>query len=424
MEVLVTGLGLHSAFGDLQESFQAISEDRTALTVQQLRGVDGLPEFLGAQAKPYSLAGLLKDRKLTKYMSETSSLAVLAAGRALENARLLDDRRRLKDTALMVATGQIAFDLSQVTNAMECCQKDDGQNVDQLDYEIMGTKGLRMCHPLMPFKMLLNMPLGLVSIAYGIQGENAIFYPGADQGAMALEFAFRGISAGRFERALVGASVKGLGLVPVLHLWRKKLLAFGPEELSQAYAPADLAAFMVLESSTSAKSRGIDGLAKIDHVGLHTQEKNQHQTWTTGGLGGSKQEHSLDARWGYAQAASYLGLVAMQAASLSGGYWPLPAGGTFERNTIGGLHPHPPRSDRHEYPSPAPKGTGAEKSVKRGAVPYGAAGGRGVIRNKLNVRGEGGGGSTDRPPVSLTACCTAPGECRISTRLNSIGGET
>jgi lipid-A-disaccharide synthase len=44
--------------------------------------------------------------------------------------------------------------------------------------------------------------------------------------------------------------------------------------------------------------------------------------------------------------------------------------GPYERKASGRVHPHPPRSDRHEYPSPAS--------------------GRGVIRHKSNVRGEGG----------------------------------
>jgi len=50
-------------------------------------------------------------------------------------------------------------------------------------------EGLRRCHPLMPFKMLLNMPLGLVSIAFGLRGPNAILYPGPEQSAAAIDSA-------------------------------------------------------------------------------------------------------------------------------------------------------------------------------------------------------------------------------------------
>jgi hypothetical protein len=49
---------------------------------------------------------------------------------------------------------------------------------------------------------------------------------------------------------------------------------------------------------------------------------------------------------------------------------PSRTGEPFERKTIDRVHPHPPRSDRREYPSPAS--------------------GRGVIRHKSDVRGEGG----------------------------------
>ena len=72
-----------------------------------------------------------------------------------------------------MCTGLIAFDFSTVSEPLAGALAADGT----VDLEYVGNEGLRRLHPLLPFKMLLNMPLGLVSIVYKIRGENVILYP-------------------------------------------------------------------------------------------------------------------------------------------------------------------------------------------------------------------------------------------------------
>ena len=56
--------------------------------MNQLAGVFGLPEIPGASAASANPTAYLPDRKLMKYMSGTSKMAVVAAGRALDSAGL------------------------------------------------------------------------------------------------------------------------------------------------------------------------------------------------------------------------------------------------------------------------------------------------------------------------------------------------
>jgi 3-oxoacyl-[acyl-carrier-protein] synthase II len=129
----------------------------------------------------------------------------------------------------------------------------------------------------MPFKMLLNMPLGLVSILYGLRGENFIVYPGADQAGICLEAAVRGIQAGRYERALAGGSAQSLSLMPLATMLRAGRLARVPAHAQphkpehNGLAPADMGAFLVLESAASAAARGARPLAEVDAVVLAPQ---------------------------------------------------------------------------------------------------------------------------------------------------------
>lgn len=256
---LVTGVGVHSGLGDVHELRTALERGSGAVRMHTLPELDGFT-FPAAPAAPGSPARFLADRKLLKYMSEVSRLATLAAGRALEAARLLDAPEQRSAMALFLATGPMAFDLDSVRPSLEACVSADGTVVS----ELLG-EGLRRCHPLMPFKMLLNMPLGLTSIVFGIRGENGIYYPGAAQAGLTFELALRGLAAGRFERVLVGAAVQGVSLLPVASLARLGRLAPAPERFAdgEGLAPADASAFLVLESESSAAARGVQPICTL-----------------------------------------------------------------------------------------------------------------------------------------------------------------
>ncbi len=259
---VISGIGLLSGLGDLDETWHALGLDRRAVVPYRLDG-ENFPEILGAPAADFDLKKFLPDPKLAKYMNPTTALTVAAAGMALENAAPVD-RSLFKEMALFIATGLIAFDFSQVMRAIPHCMSNSGD----LDLQKMGSEGLSLCNPLMPFKMLLNMPLGLVSIVYGIQGENFILYPGADQGGAALTTAVMGIETGRFERALVGGGVQNLSLMPIAALDRLQRVAKPSDSNRSGWALADAAAFLLLESSSSAAMGRAEAPVQIESIKL------------------------------------------------------------------------------------------------------------------------------------------------------------
>jgi 3-oxoacyl-[acyl-carrier-protein] synthase II len=274
--VVVTGVGMHTGHGDGDATWAAVNAHLSALTCEHpwnqgwgepAPGEASMPRgFPAAPAPDPAPIEFLADRKSIKYMGPCTQMAVLAAGRALRDARLLDEAASSarEQAALLVATGPIAFDVEQAVASV-------GREaaVDLLGY---GGEGLRRCHPLLPFKMLLNMPLGLVSIVFGIRGPNLILYPGADQGACAFSHALRGLRQGRFARALVGGSAHTLGLAPILSLRRESRLAASPDraqpfsEQHAGWAPADQAAFMVLETEREASRRQVRPHAVLEEA--------------------------------------------------------------------------------------------------------------------------------------------------------------
>jgi 3-oxoacyl-(acyl-carrier-protein) synthase len=259
--IWITGVGLHGAFGGAAETHRALAENRSAVAPTEIPGASGFPAVRAAPAAPYSLLPFLPDRKLQKYMNPATELAVLSAGRALEHADLRGKIEHLSDLALFVATGLIAFDLTSVSDAAAV-----SKTAGELDLGKMGAEGLKKSHPLMPFKMLLNMPLGLTSIVFGIRGANFICYPGADQGGVGLEVAARGIRNGRFTRALVGGSVQGLALIPIASGIRQGRIQLGVTDPDAELPPADASAFVVLESPAAIAERGVRPLAGLGAI--------------------------------------------------------------------------------------------------------------------------------------------------------------
>lgn len=263
--VVVTGVGLHCGLGDLRETKESIAAGESAVRPVAPNRARGFPTSPGATADTRPLRGILSDRKLQKYMNPATQLAVIAASRALGDAGLLDDEDARREMALYMSTGLIAFDFSTIGRALSEAIGPD----QRIDMEFVGARGLRLIHPLMPFKMLLNMPLGLVSIVFGIGGENAILYPGTKQAGAALEAAVRGIERGRFDRALVGGSEQGVAVMPLAFKKQRGWLADTVEgarpfhDEHQGSAVADMGAFLVIESARAAETRGARMLAEI-----------------------------------------------------------------------------------------------------------------------------------------------------------------
>lgn len=264
----ITGLGLHGPFGSLEATWSALAQGRGGVRAYALKEAPGLGQVPAAPAAPIDLSGLLPDPKLQKYMGRATELAVAAAGRALADAGIRRGDALAESTALLATTDLISFDLGEVLPALFSALR-EGRG---LDYAWLGANGFRGCHPLLPFKMLLNMPLGMVSIALGLTGENLINYPNAQQSAVCLQTALRGLRSGRFPRALVGASAHPLSLAPMTRAMRLGAVAEASKLADPAsgehrgLALADAGAFFVLEAAEEARRRGARVLARLRSV--------------------------------------------------------------------------------------------------------------------------------------------------------------
>jgi len=266
--VAITGVGLHTAFGDTAATMTALCEGRSGVRSYELEGAPGFGLFAAAPAPTPRPAEFLTDKKLVKYMSPATAMAVTAAGRALDDAGLRADAVHRAPMGLYVAAGLIAFDVAAVRDTLLAAKSDDGT----LNLPRLGREGFKLCHPLMPFKLLTNMPLGLTSIGLELRGTNFITYPDAGQAGVCLETAARNIANGRLAGALAGGTAEWLSLMPLTTLARRDRLAKTPDAARTfvrghaGWAPANGASFVALETAAQAKARGAPIQATLERV--------------------------------------------------------------------------------------------------------------------------------------------------------------
>jgi hypothetical protein len=191
------------------------------------------------------------------------------------------DQSHLESMALLLATGPIAFELTDVLPALLASRNENSE----LDFAALGVTGLRQSSPMMPFHTLLNMPMGLVSMVFGMKGYNAIFYPDVEQALFAFSSAARAIQSGRVSTALVGGTAHLLSLMPIASYQRRGYLAEQPNAARpfvrghRGCGLGNAASMVVLESESRARARGarIYGLLEVEATSLGRTELLEHQ---------------------------------------------------------------------------------------------------------------------------------------------------
>jgi 3-oxoacyl-(acyl-carrier-protein) synthase len=135
--------------------------------------------------------------KNRKYMGLQDELAVVAAGRALADARLPSLGAR---AGLFFAVGYIPFRYEDIANVVEASLEDDGS----FSMERFVTRGFPKGRPLMAFRCLPNMPAYHVSACFDVRGPYHVSYPGIGAFYGALEEAVIALEDDRVDVALVG----------------------------------------------------------------------------------------------------------------------------------------------------------------------------------------------------------------------------
>jgi hypothetical protein len=188
-------------------------------------------------------ARYLRQRKSVKFMGVQDRLAVVAAGRALEDAGLLRTPLGPR-TGLYLAVGYLPFDQEDIDRLIETST--DGAGA--ISMPLYSTRGYTSVNPLITFRCLSNMPAYHISANFDLQGPYLVTYPGAGQLYLALEAAVEALRTGRVDRALVAGVAHQRNFL-VEHHFSRTTPPVSRDRL------ADAAACVVLERGAATASR-------------------------------------------------------------------------------------------------------------------------------------------------------------------------
>ena len=111
----------------------------------------------------------LRNKKLAKYYNREASAAIVCV------TKLLHGEQIDAATPFYYDTGRMEFEDYGLDNIVIASLDDQGKFSQRLFID----KGVKSVMPLTQFKALYNMPLCLVSIEYGLNGDNATVYASA-----------------------------------------------------------------------------------------------------------------------------------------------------------------------------------------------------------------------------------------------------
>ncbi len=241
--VAITGVGLVSPLGDSLESLSAaLLAGESGLGPLELFP---LPNGVAASIR----VGEIRDFEPERYLGErnlrpldrTSRLLCAAASRAFDDAQLDNEQRFGLDVGLVVGTTYCSL-----------------RTIAEFDRR--GQKlGPGYASPLDFANSVINAAAGQAAIWFGLTGVNATISSAEASGLQAIAYAADLVASGQVDAVLAGGAEE---LAPESFLAYARAGRIGAERpipfdaARDGFAPAEGAAFVVLESERSARARG------------------------------------------------------------------------------------------------------------------------------------------------------------------------
>jgi 3-oxoacyl-[acyl-carrier-protein] synthase II len=198
-DVVVTGMGAVSCLGiGLDHHWQTLLAGRGGVVEIGTFPTDGWPCRSAGTVNGLDPRLWIRDRKALRAMDRHTYFAFAAVGMALSDARL--EPPLTEDTAILMGTGMIDYDLADLEPAASVSAGPDGQ----LDLRALGQEGIQLIYPLLPAELLNNATMCQIAMQYQVKGPNATFSSFGESGAQAIGEGFRMVARGEAEVALVG----------------------------------------------------------------------------------------------------------------------------------------------------------------------------------------------------------------------------
>jgi len=195
--VVITGAGLVCSLGSrVSEAWEALLSGKTG--IRPVVGFDpgGFGCTFAGQVQPLNPADLGIHPRDSRIMDTHSYLLMKGCRDAFLQSCLENASIPREEFGFYAGMGMVDYGVDDLLPAVLKSLNGAGD----LDYSAFYSKGFTEIYPLWPLSMLNNISFCQVAMSLDLQGENTVFSPHADSGAMAVA---EGMKALRDERARV-----------------------------------------------------------------------------------------------------------------------------------------------------------------------------------------------------------------------------
>jgi 3-oxoacyl-[acyl-carrier-protein] synthase II len=204
--VVIAGVGVVCSLGsNASEVWEALLSGKTG--VRSIKGFDprGFASTYAAEVQDLNPADLGIQPRDARIMDTHAYLLMKGAHEAFSRAGLEKAAIPREEIGFFAGMGMVDYDVEDLLPAV--LKSLDGEG--GLDYSAFYTKGYTEIYPLWPLSMLNNISFCQVATSLDIQGENTVFSPDGDSGAMAIAEGMKAIVDSRAKVVLcAGVSEK------------------------------------------------------------------------------------------------------------------------------------------------------------------------------------------------------------------------
>lgn len=273
--VVITGTGIICSLGDTAEGiWDALLSGQQGIRPIEGFDTEGFDCKAAAQVRRLNPSDLGISMRDARIMDAHSFMLMKCAREAFHQSGIDAESVPREDIGFFAGMGMVDYDVEDLLPAVLQSLDPEGN----LNYNTFYTQGYKEIYPLWPLSMLNNISFCQVAISLNIKGENTVFSPHADSGALAVA---EGASAllGRKAKVVLAGGVSEK--VTPLSLARAHLCGIlAAEDVADkaVCSPFDAkrsgtilgegCGVVTLELASSAQERGLQPLASIAGYGF------------------------------------------------------------------------------------------------------------------------------------------------------------
>ncbi len=290
--VVITGAGIVCSLGSgVSEVWEALSSGKTG--IKSIEGFDprGFGCAFAAQVQPLNPADLGIHPRDSRIMDTHSYLLMKGCRDAFHQSHLEDALIPREEIGLFAGMGMVDYEAEDLLPAVLKSLNGAGD----LDYSAFYSKGYTEIYPLWPLSMLNNISFCQVAMSLDIQGENTVFSPHADSGAMAVAEGLKALWDQRARVVLCGGVSEKVNPFSLGRAHLNGILNTTDPQNNQLCRPFDTGrkgtvlgegcGVIALELESSARKRGVTCLASMTGYGSACEAEGRSSGPTARALG-------------------------------------------------------------------------------------------------------------------------------------------